>query len=133
MSWTYDNNITTDRDKVRLLIGDTNEADQQLQDGEINFFLSSESNVYRAASKAARALAGFYARKVDKAVGDLKLSLSQRSKAYLAMADDLQSQGPASSFGMPSAGGIYTSEKTAMESNDSIVHGQLRIGLHDYD
>jgi hypothetical protein len=131
MAWTYDPDITTDRDKVRLLIGDTITTDQQLQDGEIAFFLSEESNVYRAAARACQSLAALYARKVDKAVGDLKISASQRQKAYAALAKDLWIKGGVS--GIPSAGGVYVADKDSMADNDSIVHGQLRIGIHDYD
>jgi len=41
MAFTYD--ITTDRGKVRLLIGDTNAADYQFEDDEIDAFLTMAS------------------------------------------------------------------------------------------
>ena len=51
MAFTYD--ITTDRGKVRLLISDTNAADYQFEDTEIDAFLTmASSSLLLAASYA---------------------------------------------------------------------------------
>lgn len=89
MTWTYSDPSTYDRDKVRLLIGDTNTSDQQLSDEEIAFFLTEEGSVYRAAAAAARSLMAKYSRLVDKSVGDLSLSYSQRVTHYESLIRDL--------------------------------------------
>ena len=92
MTWTYSDPSTINRDKIRLLIGDTDTTDQQLSDEEIAFFLTEEGSVYRAAAAAARALLAKYSRLVDKSVGDLSISYSQRVESYKALIKDLDSR-----------------------------------------
>ena len=51
MAFTYD--VTTDRGKVRLLISDTNAADYQFEDAEIDAFLTmADDSILLAASYA---------------------------------------------------------------------------------
>lgn len=91
MSWSYSGNPTaSDKDKIRFLIGDTDQTDQLLQDEEITYLLSETTNVLLAASRAARAIAAKFSRQADKAVGDLRVSLSQKAQAYMALAADLE-------------------------------------------
>lgn len=131
MEWTYTPDDLTDPvNRVRLMIGDTNEADKQLYDEEIQTFLDSTSSELGAAGLAARALAGRYARAVDKWVGDLKLLASQRYRHYLDLVENL-SGASATIRGMPFAGGIRYSGKQAIEENDDLVVPSFRIGMHD--
>lgn len=130
MAWTYNSNLTEDRDRVRLLIGDTISSDEQLQDGEIDYLLSVEDGVYPAAANAARAIAARYARQIDKAVGDLKLNAEKRFKHYMDLSVQLESQG--SGYGLPTAGGVYVAEKEAAAANDSLVQPMFRVGMDDF-
>jgi hypothetical protein len=94
MTWAYsDDPSSSDKDAVRFMVGDTNQADQQVTDEEINFFLETKGlSVGWAAVAIARHLAAKYARAVDKAVGTLRLSYSQRRNAYRALAADLANE-----------------------------------------
>lgn len=92
MTWTYSNALTANKDKVRLLIADTDTADQQLADEEINWVITQEPNVYAAASKCCSLLAAKYSRQADTEVGDLSVKKSQRATAYRALAKDLKAQ-----------------------------------------
>jgi len=72
MAFSYDEtNLSTDTaagrlNAVRLLVGDTDTTDQQIQDEEITFALSQNgNNVYLTASWVARSIAAKYARLVD--------------------------------------------------------------------
>jgi len=66
MAFTYD--ATTDRGRVRLIIGDTSSGDYKFEDGEIDAFLAMTqtdaggNNVARAAAAALRAWAADLAR-----------------------------------------------------------------------
>lgn len=90
MAWTYDptnlDESTAEGRKnvVRLLIGDTNENDQQMQDEEIFFALESNNDdVYLAAIWCCSTLSAQYARKVNSEIeGTLKAEYSDISKAY---------------------------------------------------
>jgi hypothetical protein len=122
MTWTYTNTpgMTTSasrRDGVRFLVGDTETTDQQVTDEEINFALTEAGDdIYYAGSLIARAIAAKYARLVDTAVdeAELRVSYSQRQKAYAEMATRLEVQSVKSAggggLGLPSAGGVSVTE-----------------------
>lgn len=132
MTWTYDPSLASPVDQVRLLIGDTLNSDQLLQDEEIQFFLDADANVNRVAAQCCKILAARFAREVDKQVGDLKIWASQKQKQYLALQEE-QSAKAAMLSGTPMAGGVYTSEKTTMEERGDVVQPFFRRGMHDYD
>lgn len=91
MTWTYDASpLTSNLDAVRFLVGDTDSSDQQLQDEEITYLLTVEGGVRYSAYKAAKALAARYTRKVDRNVGDLRISFSQKARQYHDLAAALK-------------------------------------------
>jgi hypothetical protein len=119
MAWTYDSadlDNTTSAGRlniVRLLVGDVNEDDPQLQDEEVSFSLSETGNYYYAAAYCCRLLASKYARMVNTQLdGALEAEYSDRIKNYNLLA--LQMNDFAKKFGGKglgvSAGGIKISE-----------------------
>jgi len=127
MTWTYNSaSIGTDLAKVRLMIGDTDTNDQQLTDEEIQFFIDTEQTIYMAAYRCALALVAEYARKVDKEMGDLKLLAAQRHRHYLRLAAELKKRNIP---GIPSAGGIYQSEKDTLNDNTDMVKPFFKRGM----
>jgi len=121
MTWTYDGDPSAnDRDWVRFEIQDTDSTDQLLTDEEIAGLITDRGSKEAAAVAAAEALAARFARQVDKAVGDLRLSLSQRSKAYYKLAADLRRK-LALRTGKPLAGGLSKSRKETVESDPDRV------------
>lgn len=58
MAFTYTGALTTDLERVRRLISDTDGANALFTDAEINWFVSAGGSVYGAAALAARAIAG---------------------------------------------------------------------------
>ena len=135
MAWSYD---PTDLDTttasgrlntVRLLVGDTNTEDQQVQDEEITFGLSENgNNVYYAGAWIARAIASKYSRQVTISLdGALKADYSDLSKQYKVLADDLEYQGKTSGavIGVL-AGGITKSGIEAVRANTNRIEGSFR-------
>jgi len=120
MANTYNTALTTSKDKIRLLVGDTDSADWLLSDEEINFFAGQESNVYLAAAMTAKALAAKFARLVDHAIGDVRVNLSQRQAQFATLAKDLQTRGGGESAQIvgvaPYAGGLSISD---VETNNA--------------
>jgi hypothetical protein len=94
MTFTYVGPATSDRDKVRFLIQDTDSTAPHMTDEEINWLISEWADVYDAASNAADVLAGQYAHKADysKSVGDLSLheNFSHQSMRFSALASSLR-------------------------------------------
>ena len=127
MTWTYNSaSIGTDLAKVRLMIGDTNTDDQQLTDEEIQFFIDTEQTIFMAAYRCALALVAEYSRKVDKEMGDLKILAAQRHRHYLRLANELKKKNVP---GIPSAGGIYQTEKDTLTDNTNWVQPFFKRGM----
>ena len=122
--------LITERDEVRLLIGDTVEEEHNLEDEEIDFFLREECNKYFAAAAAANALmqklAGGYFE--DQKVGETRLR-TKRINELKILVDQLRQRGMAKQ--LPSSGGLFKSETDAMLSTNDIRDGDFFRGMHD--
>jgi hypothetical protein len=96
MAFTYVDPNSSDRDKVRFLIQDTDSTDAHLQDAEIAYLLSVWTNVYAAAAYAAEAIAAKYAHKTNysRSIGDLSISESYATSAaeFRELAKTLKAQ-----------------------------------------
>lgn len=83
--------ITTAIDKVRLLIGDTDENAILFEDDEITWFLSERGNdVYLAAADACESAARKFARAFDFETDGQRFQRSQMSKMFRDLAKDLR-------------------------------------------
>ncbi len=132
MTWSYSGNPSANsKDQVRFLTGDTDTTDQLLQDEEISWLLGQEPSPLAAAVRALEALAARFARQVDKAVGDLRLSLSQKAQAFAARAAELRLRLALASA--PYAGGLSEAEKAAAEGEADLVQPAFKRGMHDYE
>lgn len=113
-------------DAVRFLVGDTGTT-SELTDPEIAFLLEQEdSNTYRAAARAAETLGARYSKSVDKQVGNLRLSSSQKADAYRKLALSLWEQATRGTFipgslVAPWAGGISRNDKINRARNPDRV------------
>lgn len=136
MTWTYTGTSSTDfseRDQIRFLVGDTDTTDQLVADEEIAFALTFEETVRGAAAVVAESIAGQFARKADKETGKLKIWLSQKAKAYLALATRLRNEDSSrrARAGVPVIGGISESRKETVEDDTDLVVPAFRVGMLD--
>lgn len=119
MTWTYSGDPTaSSNDAVRFTIGDTNSSDQQLSDEEIGYLLSAHGSVLGASIAACDALVARHATAgtgIDRQVGDLRISGSQRAASFASMRDRLVRQQAVSA--VPLAGGISVADKQATEDD----------------
>lgn len=109
MAWTYGANpASSTLDAVRLLIGDTDTNDQQLQDGEIQWNLSKYSNnVYAAAVASARQVAARYARMMDSDIESVSVKASVLYKNYADLANKIAAEGTSTGNGTNNPIGVY--------------------------
>ncbi len=135
MAWTYDPadlNTTTASGRlnvVRLLVGDTNTVDQQVQDEEITFALSENgNNVYYSGAWTSRAIASKYSRQVTTEIsGALSAHYSDLAKQYKTLADSLEYQGKTSGAAVGIlAGGITESRVRAVREDTNRIEGSFR-------
>lgn len=132
MTWSYTGNPSdSNKDEVRFLIGDTDFDDQLVEDEEINYAIAVEANNTLAAIRIARALAGKFSRKVDKSVGDLRLSYSQQAKNFRELAKFLENSNSTATIPIPYAGGISRSNKKTVREDSDRVPGSFSRGMHD--
>lgn len=132
MSWSYSPtvlNTTTASGRlnsVRLLVGDTDTADQLVQNEEISFALAqANDNIYYAAAWVCRAIAAKFSRMVDTTLdGALSAKYSSKAKQYQQLAAQVEAQGKKTSgkaLGV-FAGGISNSDMLVVnETPDRVV------------
>lgn len=121
MTWTYtESPATSDRDWVRFEIGDTDTTDQLLSDEEIASLITDRGSKEAAALAAAEGLAAQFARKVTKAVGDLRINYSDLAKQYRELAKSLKTKAGLRKA-RPIAGGISISRKDTVEADTDRV------------
>ena len=91
MAFTYD--LTTDVGKVRLLIPDNVEADAELQDDELEYFLDQTGDhVKGAAVLACKTLARKYARQFSFRADGLQIDRSKRAEVFAKRAEELEAE-----------------------------------------
>jgi hypothetical protein len=135
MAWTYGADpVASNRDAVRLLVGDTDTNDQQLQDSEVEYFLglfgvAGDSRVVPAAIRCCEALAAKYARQVDTTNQGLQVGASKRSEHYRALADDLRDL--ETTVAEVFLGGSKYSEADLMDDNNDLIPPVFRRAQND--
>ena len=141
MSWSYspsDLNTTTASGRlnsVRLLVGDTDSADQLVQNEEIMFGLSqANNNVYYAAAWVCRTVAAKFSRMVDTTLdGALSGKYSTRAKQFQQLATQIEAQGKKTSgksLGV-FAGGITYSGMFVANQDEDRVKSEFAINQFD--
>lgn len=104
----------------------------EISDESITALLALESDVYSAAALAAESIAGRYSSSVDKKIGDLSISNSQRAKQWIDKAKAIRAAGRSGLF-VPYAGGISVADKETYTGNSDIVQPAFTRRLHDND
>lgn len=89
MAWTYDTELSTDKDKVRLYIGDTLSNIPLLSNEEIEAELSlNEDDVFRTVESLCRALSARLGREAVVEIKDvLKDEKQAQAKHFLLLAE----------------------------------------------
>jgi hypothetical protein len=131
MTWTYGGDPDANaRDAIRFLVGDTDTNDQLVNDEEIAWVnkettgsATATTGVYDAAVRCCLTIASKFSRLADQSVGDLKVSMSQKAKAYRVQAEELaRLANREGSVPVPYAGGISIADKDAdREDSDRVA------------
>ena len=131
MAWTYSGDPSkSDRDWVRWRVGDTDSSDKLQTDAEIDAAVTTYGTKYLAAAQIALSIAAGYARRVDTAMGKLKISHSQRVQYWTDFAMKLQAEADLTGVA-PWAGGISKDSKQEFEADTDRVEPSFAVGMHD--
>jgi hypothetical protein len=120
MSWTYAGDLSSTREWVRFLIGDTDTDRQLLTDEEIAGVIAEEPNRYLAASTCARSLSSRFVRQGD---GSL-------ASEFRTLARQLQQRGRQFAF-VPYAGGISESDIESVSADTDRPTPHFTVGMMD--
>lgn len=131
MTWSYSPALSTEKDQVRYLIGDTDMTDQLLSDEELAFSLTRASTLDGAAADAAQAIAAKFARMVDRTVGPLSIRYSEKQQHYELLAERLYGQ-RGSLLSVPTAGGISVAERDLALADEDRPRDLFDVGMHDF-
>lgn len=137
MAFTYGSDpANSNRDAVRLLIGDTDSGDALLQDSEVDYFLglfgtTGDERVRPAAIRACEAIAGKFARQTDTTNQGLSVAASKRMQHYQSLAADLRAQ--QSTEATVFLGGSSFSESEKLDDNADLIPPSFRRGMDDWD
>ena len=127
MVWSYSTIglSTNKKNQTRLLIGDTSSTFPLLQDEEIEFFLDENSDsVLAAAIDCCEAIAAEFSKEADTKNGALSVKASQRSEAYLAMAEKLRLR--LSSYSDIFVGGATWSDVNDLDDDPSLIQPSFK-------
>lgn len=119
MTWTFINDFTSQRDKVRMEIGDITNTDQLLSDEAIAYAGTVEGSDLAVAARCCEWIAAALGRKVDITEGHLSLKLSQRCASYQMKAQLLRARAATESDAF--TGGISVSDKESTNDDTDRV------------
>lgn len=126
---SYNTALSDNKDKVRLLTGDTDTADELLVDAEINLITGQSGSIWSMAADACLAIASKFSRHADQTVGSLSYDFSQRAEQYKMRALDLRRRAVA--LVTPWAGGISIADKQTQEDDSDRVRPAFARGQHE--
>ena len=132
MTFSYDPQLDTDLDVVRFLVQDTVSATAELANEEITYLLTTYGSPEGAALAAARSLYAKYAKQVSKAVGDLRISYSDRAKAWSDLLGQLETQAIATNPLEIYVGGVERADAEDDAEDVDLEPGRFAVGFHDF-
>ena len=137
MTWTYSGDPDSSAlNAIRFLIGDTDTNDQLLSNEEITWVNSqvtgnttSTDGLYEASYRCLLGIASKFSRLADQAIGDLRVSMSQKAKGAREQAEELKKLAlREGSTPTPYAGGITISDKEIDDANSDLVDHYFKRG-----
>ena len=132
MTWSYSGDPSDSRvDAIRFLSGDTSSGNPMVTDEEITYTSTAVPNNNMAAAKVCRAIAARFSPQADTDNAGLRVSASQRAKAFADRAKELE-RDACKSAGIV-VGGRLVSEKQTAEADNTIKQPAFSIGMDDYD
>jgi len=126
--------LTTTKDQVRFLVGDTDSNDGLIADEEINFALIENPNIYLAGAMVADAVSARLARELTLkgSAGSIELDAQAQSKAFADLAIKLRARAAMTGGAGVFAGGISKSDKQTRADDEDRVKPGFSSHLHRF-
>lgn len=133
MTATYDPNLSTPTDQIRLYLGDTDVTAALFSNEEIAAIYAIEKTTLGAASTLASSLAAKFARRVSTSLDGLSVQYSDMAKQFSALAQSLRQQlieGPGG-LGIPVVEGVSLGQMAAVDRDTDRNPSRFRMGQDD--
>lgn len=128
MTWTYNWNFSSQKDRIRREVSDTDSTNQLLADEEIAYAGTIEGSDVAVAARCCEWLFAKFAQKADITEGKLSLKHSQRAQFFMSKAKQLRALDSVGAN--PYIGGESISDKEATdEDTDRVPAGVWRYML----
>ena len=132
MSWSFNESLTTNRDKVRLKIGDTDTNDQILSNETIDALLTEHnSDVLLTTISCVRAIIAKFSRNLNRGAIGLTADMSLFVAHYQELLSDLIKQNRGNS-GVRYVSAFSDSRRETIESDDDFIRPFAAIGRDDH-
>lgn len=135
MVWSFDPALTTEKDWIRVLSGDTDSVTPRVSDETITGVLGLYTGGslllrrYTVSAEVARIIAGVVANLVDKQKSDVHKASSQLQKQFQARADQLELSASTMTGGL--APGLTRSDEQATREDTDLRPPHFTDDLHD--
>ena len=130
MAWSFSDSLTTDRDKVRLKIGDTDTDDQLLSNETIDALLAIRDDVTLCAIDCVRAILAKLARDIDRSAVGMSGQRSQKITHYEGVLRNLVKESGGEV--RMKVGGISKDEASTLRDNSDYIKPSFSVGMDDY-
>jgi hypothetical protein len=132
MAWSYSDSLSTNRDRVRLTIGDTNTNDQILPNETIDALLTDNGDdVLLASISSVRAIIAKYSRELSRGAIGMSADMTVFVAHYRDLLSDLIKQTRGLS-GVRYKSAFSQSRKETIESDDDYIRPFAAVGRDDY-
>ena len=118
MSFSFNESLTSDLDKVRLRIGDTDSEEVLLSNETINALLTIRNDVVLASIDCIEAILGKFAREIDRQALGLGGPRSKKTTHYQALLKELRAEAARGSTGVFFGGGSIAEKESIREDTD---------------
>lgn len=115
MAWDFDATLATDKDRVRLKIGDINSADELLQNETIQAILDQGKSVVGTSIECINAIIALLSRDTDRSNVGMSTTRSQKIAHYEILLKNLKAENALGAA--PKFGGTSDSEKDTLEDD----------------
>lgn len=129
--WNYGNNPADSLvDRVRMLVGDTDENAKLISDTEIEYFISESGEEYEAAWRTACAIKAWSCRLVNKSGGGMNEGGAAVFKHYTELAEELLMRAP---MAIPRAPQLRTTDRERMKADPTLIQPQFGTAMLSED
>ena len=119
MSWSYSDSLSSDRDKLRVKIGDVDTNDQLLSNELLDALLTTRGDPTLAAINAVEGILAKFAREIDRGSLGLGGSRSQKTQFYRDLLKELRAEAARGDTSIFFGGGSISQKESNREDADA--------------